>query len=561
MTLADAGPPAYSAADPGTITESLARQSADLPLVHLDDDLRPVGISFGELRERAELVARSLRHRFGIGPGDVVCLHSPTSLDCIAAIFGSWRAGATVTMLPTWQRGDPSVLHAMLDRRIAAARAALVLADRPTVARLAGLPALSAPIADFGALSSSQPGPAPAMPAPDQIALLQFTSGTTAVPRAVAVRHHQVLANTRPGFGSATLPPGSGFVSWLPLYHDMGIITLAGALAYGHGSYTMDPQTFSMRPTGWLNAIASYRAAITAAPNFGYHLASQLLSMRGRHDLSSLRVAWNGAEPIDAATLGSFVDIAQTVGMPRTAMCPSYGLAEATLVVTLGRDTEQYRTLTVDRAALAAGVVQQAATGRTLVDCGTPIPDTVVTITDPDGAGLPDGEIGSIRVTGPCVIEQYWTRDGSQPGSLLDHTGRLVTGDLGFTVDGRLYVCGRHKDMIIVGGRNLYPEDVESTTERVRGVRQGNVVAFALPGSENLVVVAETTLREGAAHQLVRTISDALHAELAYLPHDVVLVAAGTLPKTTSGKRQRLRCREQYQDASLAVRASLLAGR
>lgn len=207
-------------------------------------------------------------------------------------------------------------------------------------------------------------------------------------------------------------------------------------------------------------------------------------------------------------------------------------------------------------------MAREVADGRTFVDCGTPIPDTSITITDDDGTPLPDGGVGSIRIQGPCVVEQYWTPDGSpHPSELLDSHRRLITGDLGFTMDGRLYVCGRQKDMIIAGGRNLYPEDFEFTTERIRGVRLGNVMAFSLPDSENMVVVAETTLAEEAAGELARTVSDTLTAELSYTPHEVVLVAPGTLPKTTSGKRQRHLCRQQYRDDALVVRASALAGR
>lgn len=538
-----------------SITECLAGQPADRQLVHLDDELRPSRLTLGELRERADMVARSLRHRHGIDPGDRVCVHARTSLDTITAIFGIWRAGAAVTVLPAARRSDLTDLHAAVSRRVGAAQAALVLTDARTAAGLSGL---TVPVADLSSIGSHRPAPLPPPPGPEQVALLQFTSGTTALPRAVPVRHGQLISNTDAIFGSAELAPDARLVSWLPLYHDMGIITLTGAIAHGYSAHVMDTQTFSLRPAAWLEAVATYRAAITAAPNFAYGLAGYLLSVgRSRPDLSSLKVAWNGAEPIDQVALNSFTDAAVAFGMPATAMCPSYGLAEATLAVTLGRHDEHYRTLTVDRAALEDGVVSQAPAGRTLIDCGTPIPDTTVTITDADGTALPDGRVGSIRVQGPCVIGRYWTpAGGPRQSEITDDAQRLITGDLGFGLDGRLYVCGRQKDMIIVGGRNLYPEDFEFATERIRGVRQGTVMAFSLPNSERMVVVAETTLREGAARQLACRVRDTLTAELAYTPHDVVLVAPGTLPKTTSGKRQRQLCRQQYADDALTVRAS-----
>ncbi|MEO6702797.1 MAG: AMP-binding protein [Jatrophihabitantaceae bacterium] len=552
--------PVAPAAPQVSITERLAGQPAERQLVHLDDELRPRRLTLGELRARADIVARALRHRYGIGPGDRVCLHARTSLDAITAIFGIWRAGAAVTVLPAARRNDPTDLQAALNRRVLAAQAALVITDALTAAGLAQLPV---PVADFASISSDRPARLPPPPGPEQVALLQFTSGTTALPRAVAVRHGQLIANTHASFSSAELAPDARFVLWLPLYHDMGIITLAGAIAHGYGAHVMDTQTFSLRPAAWMEAIGTYQAAATAAPNFAYGLAGYLLSTgHSRPDLSSLRVAWNGAESIDPVALGSFTDTAAAFGMPRTSICPSYGLAEATLSVTLGRNDEHYRTLTVDRAALEQGTVREVPSGRALVDCGTPIQDTTVTITDVDGTPVPDGEVGSIRVQGPCVVDRYWTPAGSPAqASITDDYQRLVTGDLGFSLDGRLYVCGRQKDMIIVGGRNLYPEDFEFTAERVRGVRPGAVMAFSIPGSEHMVVVAETTLRDAAARDLVRAVRDAVTAELAYTPHDVVLVAPGTLPKTTSGKRQRQLCRQQYSNDALAVRASALSSR
>ncbi|WP_225828642.1 AMP-binding protein [Streptomyces naphthomycinicus] len=550
--------------DQPSIVERLAAQPHDRPLIFLDDHLRPTSLTLGELRARAETVAGALRRRYGVGPGHRVCVLGRTSLDLITTLFGIWRAGAAVTVLPVPRAGGAAEPHDLAERRVTAAQGTVVVTDAETASALVGK--VSVPVTDFPSLACNAPGTPPALPSGADTALLQFTSGTTALPRAVAVTQGQLTANSHEVFAAGGLTPHDTFVSWLPLFHDMGMILLTGAIAHGYTTCTMATQTFSARPGAWLEAIAAFRAAATVAPNFAYALAGHYLSLRrGGYDLSSLRFAVNGAEPIDADALHRFTTTALRYGMPRTAMSPSYGLAEATLAVTMGRHDETYKSVTVDRGALEEGVAQEVApggSGRTFVDCGTPVANTTVTITDDGGTPLPDGRIGSIRVQGPGVVDQYWTPDGSpHPVPLRDDPGRLVTGDLGFRLNGRLYVCGRQKDMIIVAGRNLYPEDFEFTTERIPGIRLGNVMAFSLRASENMIVVAETSLTGPPAQQLAHTVRETLSQELSYAPHDVVLVSPKTLPKTTSGKRQRGLCRTQYEANLLSVRASTLATR
>ncbi|MGW6739352.1 AMP-binding protein [Streptomyces sp. NPDC055025] len=542
-----------------SIIDCLASQPGERPLIFLDDELHPTSLSLTGLRERADTIATTLGHTYGIGPGHRVCVLGRTSLELIATLFGIWRAGATVTVLPSTRAAH---LHDLAQRRVEAASASLVVCDPQTAHLLAG--SMSVPVADFAALAHHTPASAPPMPAPHEIALLQFTSGTTAHPRAVAVSQAQLVTNSRECFAASGMRPADVFVSWLPLFHDMGIIFLTGSIVHGYTTCTMATQTFSARPGTWLETLTAYRAAATVAPNFAYALAHRYLTLRrGAYDLSHLRFAVNGAEPIDASSLNDFTTAAGEFGMPATAMCPSYGLAEATLGVTLGHHDELYRRLTADRTALEAGTVRTTsdhAGGRTFVDCGTPIRNTQVTVTDDSGTPLSEGAIGSIRVSGPGVLSQYWTPDNSpHPIPVLDDSRQLITGDLGFFLDRRLYVCGRQKDMIIVGGRNLYPEDFEFTTEKIRGIRMGNVMAFSLPASENMIVVAETSLTGAPAATLAHTVRETLSQELSCAPHDVVLVSPKSLPKTTSGKRQRGQCRSQYEANQLMVRASTLA--
>jgi fatty-acyl-CoA synthase len=527
-------------------------------LVFLDEALRPTQFTYRELLERADRIAASLAGTYGVTPGARVCLLGRTSPDLIAALLGIWRAGAVVTVIPVSRRGAPDTVVTDVATRVAAAQAEVVLADAANAAIAAGR--VAAKVVSFDDLTTGPGARLPAPPGPADLALLQFTSGSTAVPRAVAVNHGQLLANASALYRGSGIVPGETLVTWLPMYHDMGIITLTGAIGYGLNTCVLATETFAARPAAWLEAISTYRGTVTVAPNFAYGLAARYLSIsKNRFDLSTLRCAINGAEPIDPAVLERFLAATAEHGLSPAAPCPAYGLAEATLCVTQAPVNETFRTVTVDRDALEQGVVTVVGPGqpgRTLVACGSPIPGTQVTITDDDGTPLPPGRAGSIRVLGPGVVPGYWTPDGSpHPAPLRDRDGWLVTGDLGFVHDGQLYVCGRQKDMIIVGGRNLYPEDFEFATERVPGVRLGNVMAFSLPDTERMVVVAEATVRDDAAQGLARRVRESLTETLSYTPHEVVLVKPGTLPKTTSGKRQRQKCRALYQERSLAVRA------
>ena len=541
-----------------TVIEQMERHRDDRTLVFLDEASRPIRLPYRELLERAEQVAASLAGSHGVTPGARVCLLGKTSPELIAALLGVWRAGAVVTVVPIPRRGAKDALVTDIASRVTAAGADIVLTDQATSAATAGQ--LQAKVLSFGDLAVRPGARPPAPPGPAGLALLQFTSGTTAVPRAVAVRHGQLLGNASALYRGFGIAPGETFVTWLPMYHDMGIITLAGAFGYGLNTCVLATETFAARPASWLEAISRYRGVVTAAPNFAYGLAARYLSIsKASFDLSALRCGINGAEPIDPVVLERFVAAAGQHGLSPAAPCPAYGLAEATLVVTQTPAGEPYRTVTVDRDALERGeatVVEPGQPGRTLVACGIPIPGTAVTITGDDGIALADGKVGSIRVLGPGVVPGYWTPDGTpHQTQLRDRDGRLVTGDLGFFHDGQLFVCGRQKDMIIAGGRNLYPEDFEFAAERVPGVRLGNVMAFSLPDTERMVVVAEAAVREDAAGALAHQVREVLTQTLAYSPHEVVLVRPGTLPKTTSGKRQRHACRARYQRGELAVRA------
>ena len=535
-----------------SIIEGLLRAPLGAGLTVLDDDLRPRRIGYRELAKLSEQAARALRAN-GVSAGDRVCLLSPTTKDLLITLFGIWRLGAAPVVLPRPRHADAEGFVEEVRRRIKAAEPALLVTTEESAELFAGrvaVPAVS--LRHLRTLTTPSGGPLP-MPSPDSIGLLQFTSGTTALSRAVPVTQAQLIGNIaaageRTGFGH-----DDTYVSWLPLYHDMGIISLAGIAAGGAHIVIMATETFMQRPACWMQTISDYGGTFTAAPNFAYGLAAKVQELRpAALDLSGLRIAINGAEAIDAGALAATQDVLGRHGFGAHAMCPMYGLAEATLAVSGSDCDSPIRVIDPVGDREDAGVrVGHAAPARRLVSCGPPVPGTEVRIGDPDGRPLPSGVVGEVLVKGPGVAPGYWTAGGQVDSADTHRDGWLTTGDLGFLDDGELVVCGRIKDMVIVGGRNLYPEDYETVAERVPGVRAGNVVAFSLPDRERMVVVAEG--RGADLEALGRQVMDSLCEASEHAPHEVLLIKPGTLPKTSSGKRQRQEARRLYEEGGFHV--------
>jgi fatty-acyl-CoA synthase len=553
-------PPTGRASFATTITESLRRGAdAGRAVIFLDHDRQPRVVPLTDMRASSERAATALAGAYGVAPGERVCFYGPTTPALVCAMLAAWRIGAVTVVLPLPRRSQAATNAGDVRRRMDAAESRLLLAAPPLLEAVAAqLPGLD--VADVTALPGCPGVTLPPEPAPADLALLQFTSGTTAASRAVPIRHGPMVANPASVVSCVGQGAGDMFVSWLPLYHDMGVMSLAGSISAGMNVCLMATETFVQDPGIWMHAVASYRGTLTAGPNFAYGLAARLLALqRNTLDLSSLRCAINGAEAVDPAIVRRFTALAGQHGMAAEAVCPMYGLAEATLAVTFTRPDAAVRCLRTARDTLEPGqIVADTASGdgRELVSCGRPLPGTEVVITSDDGRPVPAGQVGEVRVAGPGVAAGYWTADGAtHPNPLRDRSGRLMTGDYGFLADGELYICGRKKDMIVVGGRNLYPEDYESATERLRGVRMGNVIAFSLPDTERMVVVAETPLHADGAQQLGRDILAALSRELSYAPHEAVLIPPGSLPKTSSGKRRRQHCRALYESGDLQVLA------
>jgi len=541
-----------------TIPEALkGAASTDRGITIVDRDLAEQRVPYGDLAAAASRVAGELRSQ-GIEPGDRVGILGPTTSQLLVVLFGTWEAGAVPVVLSLPRR--ISELDAFVADVVgrcdkaevkALAVSNLLLEQAPpiqTTARVISLEVLA---------SADGPPQEASLGDAGDLAYLQFTSGTTARSRAVALTHRNLIANLESAGEMVGISPDRDvFVSWLPLFHDMGLIgMLVGSLIYATDLVLIPTEEFLGRPGVWIDAMSRYRGTITASPNFGYGLAARDLSAKPRAlDLSPWRVAANGAEAIDIETCEKFCTAASDYGFDPNAMSPMFGLAEGTLAVTLSRTDEPAKVEWVDRDALdtlgeARFVEPGTNRARALVACGYAIPGHEVVIKDENGDDLAPGRVGEICFRGPSVMKGYWQDDAATAEVMKD--GWLHTGDLGYWSDHGLVVCGRKKDMIILGGRNLYPEDYELHTERVPGVRRGNVIAFAIPERERMVVVAETTAVAAEAHGVARLALEELRRMLPRGPEEVVLVAPGTLPKTSSGKRQRGACREQYASGAL----------
>jgi len=344
---------------------------------------------------------------------------------------------------------------------------------------------------------------------------------------------------------------GDVCVSWLPMYHDMGLIgTMMGAFLSRTELVLIPPTDFLRRPALWLEMIGKYRATVSVAPQFAYTLCVRKVDPATLPDvdLSTLRVLLNGAEPIDARGVAAFQRRFRALGLGPGVVTPCYGLAEGTLAASMRSPGERMRTIPLP-------VDPDADTGVSKIVCvGQPINDTEIRIRSPRGTWLADGRIGEICLRGPAVTTGYLGAEGRQLAT--DGDGWLATGDLGFLDAGELFVTGRLKDLIIMGGRNVYPQDIEAAAAEVPGLRPGRIVAFGVtePGraTEVLVLLAEFTSAAGTAASAARALRQCLRDRFAVTPYDIVLLRRGQIPLTTSGKLRRAQARVDYQHGAFA---------
>ena len=517
-------------------------------------------VEWSRLHEDARAMAAALQAR-GVGPGSHVALLGPTTRPFVTAIQATWLAGATVVVLPLPMR------LASIEDFVAQTRRLIVHADARIVV-------IDAQLSEF---LDPQPGDPPIVqldelrgtpdsydrPAddPDALAILQFTSGATADPKGVMVPHRCMTANLDAAVEAAAFDPDvDRAVSWLPLYHDMGLIGLLGApMLHGFDLVLASPQDFLAAPARWMEWISEFGGTATAGPNFAYALAARALRRLDRLDLSRWRLALNGAEPIDPNAVEAFLAAGARHGLDQSAAFCVFGMAEATLAVAFPTpgsgmqvDMIDQRVLETDRYAAPVDGGGTDGNVRRLPRLGRPVPGLEMRVCDPaTGQAMHDREVGEVELRGSSITPGYYDHPEATAASRRGDWFR--TGDLGYVVDGELVVCGRIKDVIIVGGRNVFPEDVERAAESVAGVRAGNVIAFGTEGRrgrEAVVVVAETKHDEIAPIRaaVAARVTDAVGVP----PEDIVLVRPGTLPKTSSGKPQRSLCRRRYLGDELA---------
>jgi fatty-acyl-CoA synthase len=523
--------------------------------------------TYGDLCRAAQRAAGALFDR-GIRPGDRVGLLGSTSPDLVATIFGCWASGAVAVPLAVPLRvTSPESLTDEVRSRADKAKVALLVTD-PLLGSLVPLDGVAPEVVDLETLLASGREVPLAEVDPDSAALIQFTSGSTAHPKGVMLSGRTLISNGLAAQQHVGLSSEDVAVSWLPLYHDFGLIGLTlWPLVLDMPTHLIPPETFIGSPKRWVRALSQYGAAVTAAPNFAFGLAARAIRQIDEPiDLSSLRLAANGAEPLDTETMDTFIQAAEPAGFRGNALLGVYGLAEATLGVSSPPPLNPPSPWWVDGHRLASDdVVEEVDPGtegaRPLISVGEPIPGVEVAIRTPAGDRLPDGLVGEICVRSDHAMLGYYDDPEETARTLVD--GWIRTGDLGVMGPHGLYITGRLKDMIIVGGRNLYPEDAERAANRVPGIRRGNAVAFGIArrAREGLVVIAETRLVGEEAAKLARQVATEVRKVMRVAADQVVLLVPGSLPKTPSGKLQRRLTATLYEAGQLVSNAVATAGR
>ncbi len=532
----------------------------------------PQRVSWAEIHDDARAVGAALQAR-GLVPGDHVAVLGPTSRELMTIVRGCWLAGIASMVLPLPMRmGSLEAFIESTRARIRHGDAKLVLIDdllADFYAPIEGDPPLEPMRAVMPGRPGVPTGDALELPPddPERLVILQYTSGSTSEPKGVMIPDRVLSANIDACCDAAVLGVGEVMVSWLPLYHDMGLVGfLALPMTKGVDLVQAAPQDFLAHPGNWMQWISDHRGTATAGPNFSWVLATRALKRMQDLDLSSLTLALSGAEPVDPVAVDAFVAEAQRFGFPAGGVFPAFGMAEVAIGGSFPERGVGMQTDTVDRIVLEAERVAKpievvseddyVLRARRLPLLGTAVPGLEMQVVDPEtGEELPERHVGELLIRGTSVTPGYYKRPDAT-AALFRH-GWLCTGDLAYMVDGQLVLCGRIKDVIIVGGRNVFPEDIERSVGTLEGVRAGNVIAFGVEGykrKESVVVVAEvrpvgeTTLDDVRAAIHHRTL------EVCGLPpRDVMLVEPGTLPKTSSGKLQRAKCRDDYLNEELAL--------
>ncbi len=558
-----------------TLVELLRHRASEDPdrtaLTFLADaDTVKASLTYAQLDHKARAIAAMLQSR-GLD-GQRALLVYPPGLDYVAALFGCLYAGTVaVPTYPPRRNRSTDRLQAI----VANAQAAAVLTT-PAIDAFAGRlwgqrlnrQPLQWLITDETSTSDAQAWHEPSLSG-ESLAILQYTSGSTATPRGVMLSHTNLLHNSRWIERCFEHTRDSRGVIWLPPYHDMGLIGgILQPLHLGCTCYLMSPTSVFSNPFSWLQAVSRYRASTSGGPNFAYELCLRKVTpqQRATLDLSCWHIAFTGAEPVRADTLERFTEMFSSCGFRHEAFYPCYGLAEATLMVSGGDKHTAPLTLRVDKASLEANQVVPADPeepgSQTLVGCGHSLADQQIVIVDPQKQSRSrPGEIGEIWIAGPSVANGYWDQPELSRQTFAAHLADsgegpfLRTGDLGFLQEGELFITGRLKDLIILCGRNLYPQDLEQTAERSHPDLNpccGAAFSIESDGQERLVLAYEVIpRREPDVNAVAEAVRRAVAEEHEVELHDFVLLRLGGMPKTSSGKIQRQACRNAFLAGTL----------
>lgn len=516
----------------------------------------PQDIRADRLLEEVERTARGLC-ALGVTRGARIMIVLPTSADFVFTFWGALFAAATpVPAYPPAGLAQLASFARTLRRMLQTCGAPLLVAPEllRDVLRNAGesLPENVRFVTPEEVRAAAPAGaPLPAPPRPDDLALIQFSSGSTGDPKGICLTHTNILANVTAFLSRLGVTEEDSCATWLPLYHDMGLIgTMLGPMMIEAPLALIPPTDFLRRPAFWLECLGRHRATISVAPQFAFNLCLRKIKPEelAGVDLSALRVLLNGAEPIHADAIQAFEERLAPLGLRRGVVTPCYGLAEGTLAAAMVVPGSPLQV----RAAAGAGTAPGATARATSV--GPAMDGLEIRIRSTDGDWCADGAIGEICLRGPSICRGILGAEGERPST--DDAGWLATRDLGFLRDGELHVTGRIKDLIILGGRNLYPQDLEAVASELPGFRPGRVAAFGVPvaerATEALVVVAETTEEDAsrvAGH--VGELRRQLRERFGVIPWDTVLLRRGHLPLTTSGKLRRAKTREDYESNAL----------
>ncbi|SFO40878.1 non-ribosomal peptide synthetase [Nitrosospira briensis] len=521
-------------------------------------------IDYGTLDHHVRALAATLQERFAAGERALLLLDNDEHY--VIAFFACLYAGLiAVPVFPPESVRERHLARLLAIASDAEARCILTTSEilpminSAALAPFAKATVLAVDAVDLGGASAWRSF----VPDGEDIAFLQYTSGSTSTPKGVMVSHGNLMVNEQTFEQGLSISEDDVFVSWLPLYHDLGLIAgLLQPVHRGIPAILLTPKFFIERPVRWLETISRHRATISGAPNFAFQLCVERVrdaQLQGL-DLSAWRVAFCGAEPVRYSAMSAFMKRFAPVGFSTGTIYPCYGLAEATLMITGGTRGDGVEAHCFSTEMLAQGIAEVAEEGTWLVACGVPVPGHAVRITNPETfAALPDCQVGEIWIGGASLTLGYWRRARETADTFVIHEGErwLRTGDLGFFYKGQVYIAGRHKDLIIIRGQNIYPQDLEQVVEdEVEAARKGRVAAFSVETENGEGIGIAVEISRGmqkliAVETLVQAVSEAVSGSCHEPLSVVVLLNPGGLPKTSSGKLQRAACRQGWRERAL----------